>query len=214
MKLSIITLIGFIIAINSGETYAQLNQANPVSENGGTRATNPELPEMDLKREKVLKIATEEEKGFLHYRDQMTGTLKETLKKREIKEEFSFNPIKSINGNIKFGGFYNNKVDLYFAPQMYIKPFDWIGIYAIRQKHVYIPIEEIKENIKPLAIETAGLVIIENVVNFFTLNDKLINGILNFALKNGFTFLMQSLEDENKKLPKWEYYYCSIGIRF
>lgn len=205
--------MGFIIAITHRETSAQSTQANSVSE-GGEVQPKSIIIEKDTKIAKELTILTEEEKGFIHYRDQMTSTLSETLKKREIKEEFNFNPIKSINGNIKFGGVYDNKVDLYFAPQMYIKPFDWIGIYAIRHKHVYIPIEEIKDNIKPLAIETAGLVIIENVVNFFTLNDKMINGILNFALKNGFTFLMQSLEDENKKLPKWEYYYCSVGIRF
>lgn len=218
MRLSIIILTGFICTAVSNPAFTQMI---PEAVNQETRNTAVEELELntELVKESVLMTPTDEEMSFIMYRDRVTNTLKENLYRREIKEEFSFNPVKSLNGNLKFGGFYNGGVDLYFAPEMYIQPFDGVSIYAIRHSHVYIPLEEMQENIQPLLLETVFLAAIENAVNYFTLNDeilinKILNGILNFALKNSFTYITQAVKKEDPKIPTWEYYYCSIGIRF
>ena len=213
MKLSIIILTGFIFFY--GEACAQPRIPSNVSEEGNEIShTESNAQKKALLKNKALDTDNEKEKGFLDYRDQMTNTLSESLTKRERKEEFHFNPIKSLNGNIKFGGLYNNRVDLYVAPDMFIKPFEGVSIYAIRKRHVYIPLEKIKENIPSLLLETLSLAAIENAVNYFTITDKVLNGILNFALKNGFTFLSQTMKEKDKDIPSWEYYYFSIGVRF
>ncbi|HLT24447.1 MAG TPA: hypothetical protein VK004_04925 [Ignavibacteria bacterium] len=211
-------LTGFICTAVSNPAFTQMLPESVNSTNRENSISGSELNESIVK-ENVLMTPTDEEMSFIMYRDRVTTTLSDNLYRREIKEEFNFNPVKSLNGNLKFGGFYNGGIDLYFAPEMYIQPFDGVSIYAIRHSHVYIPLEEMQENIQPLLLETVFLAAIENAVNYFTLNDeilinKVLNGILNFALKNGFTFITQAVKKEDPKIPTWEYYYCSIGIRF
>ena len=98
---------------------------------------------------------------------------------------------------------------------MYIQPFD--GYNDIRNTGGSILSflwRKMQENIQPILLETVCLAAIENAVNYFTVGDKVLNGILNFALKNGFTFLSQATKDKKKRLPTWESYYFSIGVRF
>jgi hypothetical protein len=204
------------MAVLYSNSHSQVRNTPSISEEGNesSPATRTKTQHKEILNEKVLDINGEKERGFLQFRDQMTGTLRETLTKDARKEEFVFNPVKSLNGNIKFGGFYNGGIDLFVAPDMYIKPFDGIAIYAIRRKHTFIPLEKMQENIQPILLETVCLAAIENAVNYFTVGDKVLNGILNFALKNGFTYLAQATKDQKRKLPTWESYYFSIGVRF
>jgi hypothetical protein len=214
MKLPVIILMIFM---SSAIPYISLAQMIPESVNSTTRETSIIIESelnTDLIKENVLKTPTNEELSFILYRDRVTNTLRDNLYQKKTKEEFSFNPVSSLNGNLKFGGFWDGGVDLYFAPEVYIQPFDGVSIYAVRHSHVYIPLEQMQDNIKPLVIETICLAAIENAVNFLTFEDKVLNGILNFALKNGFTYLTQSARKEEQLLPTWEYYYCSIGITF
>lgn len=212
-KRSIFILIGLLVFC--AEALPQIKQVSNVSEgNEEIPPAENNIQHKDLLKDKVLDVNNEKAKGFLRYREQMTSTLRETLNRQESRDEFKFNPIKSLNGNLKFGGFYNGGVDLFVAPDMYIKPFEGISIYAIRKKHVFIRLEKMQENIRPLLIETLCLAAIENAVNYLTVGNRVLNGILNFALKNGFTFISQATKDKNKKLPTWESYYFSIGVRF
>ena len=149
----------------------------------------------------------------------MEETLSANLYRSPQKREYRFDPIKSVNNNIKFGGFNNGKVDLYFAPMMNIKPFDGVRIFATRHRHLYIPIESIQENVSSLAIETAGIVILENLVDYITIDDNVLNGLLNFSLKNGLSFIINSIlyskdELKEKQIGSYDYYYFSTSIRF
>lgn len=215
MKRSIIILIG-LMAVICNTSYSQIRNTPSISAEGNesTPPAENSTQHKEILNEKVLDVGSEKEKSFLQFRDQMTGTLRETLTKEVKREEFHFNPVKSLNGNIKFGGFYNGGIDLFVAPDMYIQPFDGISIYAIRRKHTFIPLEKVQENIQPILLETVCLAAIENAVNYFTVGNKVLNGILNFALKNGFTFLSQTTKDKKKRLPTWESFYFSIGVRF
>lgn len=217
MKRSILILIGLAAVYTN--SYPQNRITSSISEGGNesTPAVKTVIQHkevLEVLKEKVLESGNEKERSFLEFRDQITGTLRENLTREVKKEEFHFNPVKSLNGNIKFGGFYNGGIDLFVAPDMYIKPFDGISIYAIRRKHTFILLEKVQENIQPILLETVCLAAIENAVNYFTVGDKVLNGILNFALKNGFTYLAQSTKDKKKRLPTWESYYFSIGVRF
>ena len=220
MKRSILILIG-LMAVLYSNSHSQIRNTPSISAEGNESSSpaendiqSKETLRKELLKEKVLDVDEENGESFLQFRDQITSTLRETLTKEVKKEEFVFNPVKSLNGNIKFGGFYNGGIDLFVAPDMYIKPFDGIAIYAIRRKHTFIPLEKVQENIQPILLETVCLAAIENAVNYFTVGDKVLNGILNFALKNGFTFLSQATKDKEKRLPTWESYYFSIGVRF
>ena len=207
-----IGLLGFLYV--NGHT--QMRNTSSVSE-GGTETTpsaEDNLLHKNVLKQKVLDVNGKNEQNFLQYRDRITSTLDETLTRQERKAEFQFNPIKSLNGNIKFGGFYNGGVDLFTAPDMYIKPFEGISIYAIRRKHIFVPLEKLQENLEPILIQTVCLAAIENAVNYFTTGNSVLNGLLNFALKNGFTYLSESTKNKKNRLPTWESYYFSIGIRF
>jgi hypothetical protein len=218
MKRSILILIG-LMAVICNTSYSQIRNTPSIFAEGNESVPPAEntIQEKEILYEKALDVSGEKESSFLQFRDQMTGTLRETLSKEVKREEFHFNPVKSLNGNIKFGGFYNGGIDLFVAPDMYIQPFNGISIYAIRRKHTFIPLEKVQENIQPILLETVCLAAIENAVNYFTVGDKVLNGILNFALKNGFTLLSQAMkdtEDKKNRLPTWESYYFSIGVRF
>lgn len=136
----------------------------------------------------------------------------------EIKENFRFDLIQSVNSNVKFGGFFNGSVNIQFSPSMNIKPFSFLSIYANHQKNLFIPMESLQENALPLAVETTGMVVIENVVKFFAPPDKIIRGLTEFTLKNCISFMIYSLftdsQSNNGGVYKYDFYYVSAGITF
>ena len=135
-----------------------------------------------------------------------------------IKESYRFDLIQSVNSNVKFGGFYNGSVNIQFSPVMYIKPFSFLSIFASRQKNLFIPMADLQENMLPLAVETSGMIVIENLVKVFAPPDKTVRGIAEFALKNCISFLMYSIfnadEKNNSGVSAYNFYYFSAGITF
>jgi hypothetical protein len=137
----------------------------------------------------------------------------------EIKETYKFDLMQSVNSNVKFGGFYNGSVNIQFSPAMYIKPFSFLSIYANHQKNLFIPMESITDNAVPLAVETTGMVLIENIVRMFAPPDKVVRGVTEFALKNCVSFLIYSIfnssqASQNSGVYKFDFYYFSAGITF
>lgn len=137
----------------------------------------------------------------------------------QIKETYRFDLIQSVNSNVKFGGFYNGSVNIQFSPAMYIKPFSFLSIYANHQKNLFIPMESITGNAVPLAVETTGMVLIENIVKMFAPPDKVIRGVTEFALKNCISLLVYSIFNssqvsQNSGVYKYDFYYLSAGITF
>lgn len=137
----------------------------------------------------------------------------------EVKENYNFDLIQSVNSNVKFGGFYNGSVNIQFSPAMYIKPFSFLSIYANHQKNLFIPMESIRENMISLAVETSGMVLIENVVKLLAPPNKIIRGLTEFTLKNCVSFLVYSIfnssqASQNSGVYKHDFYYISAGVTF
>ncbi|MBS1516445.1 MAG: hypothetical protein JSS63_15545 [Bacteroidetes bacterium] len=136
----------------------------------------------------------------------------------DASQNLKFDLIQSVNSNVKFGGFYNGSVNIQISPSMYLKPVSFIGIYASHQKNIFIPIENIKENIPALAAETAGIVLVENSINILNIKNGIVKGIAEFALKNIASLLIHScFYSSNKKNPQisnFDFYFISAGITF
>jgi len=137
----------------------------------------------------------------------------------EVKETYKFDLIQSVNSNVKFGGFYNGSVNIQFSPAMYIKPFSFLSIYANHQKNLFIPMESITDNAVPIAVETTGMVLIENIVKMFAPPDKVVRGLTEFTLKNCVSFLIYSIFNSSQAskssgVYKHDFYYFSAGITF
>lgn len=136
-----------------------------------------------------------------------------------VKENFHFNLIESVNSNVKFGGFYNGSVNIQFSPAMYIKPFSFLSVYANHQKNLFIPMDRLTDNAYPLAIETSGLILIENALKFIAPSNKVVKGLTEFALKNCVSFLVSSIFSSSQNssqngIYKYDFYYISAGITF
>jgi len=129
-------------------------------------------------------------------------------------KSFNFNIISSFRKNIRFGGFWENYAIVNFTPDMFIQPFDFISLYASHNYSNYIPMTSIKENIKPLAIEGAVILAVDNTVKFLFSFNKIVQSIVNFTAKNILIGMIRnSMVYENKPL-EYKYYYYSVSIRF
>jgi len=134
-----------------------------------------------------------------------------------IKEDLKFNLIEPVNDNIKFGGFYNGSINIQFSPSMYIKPFSFLSIYANRQENLFIPKENLKDYSASLAVETAGIVLIENFVNLFSPPDNTVRSISKFVLKNCINLLAAKIfngSSDNNSVYKYNFYFVSAGVIF
>ncbi|MBS1493767.1 MAG: hypothetical protein JST55_09655 [Bacteroidetes bacterium] len=136
----------------------------------------------------------------------------------ELKESYRFDLIQSVNSNVKFGGFYNGSVNIQFSPAMFIKPFEFLSIYANHQKNLFIPMANLRDNAVSLAVETSGMVLIENAVKIFAPPNKVVRGLTEFTLKNCLSFLIYSIfnssQTNNTGVYKYDFYYISAGITF
>jgi hypothetical protein len=142
---------------------------------------------------------------------------------KKTKEESALNfsklsstLVSSFRNNIRFGGFWEKWAIINFSPSVFVSPFDFINIYANQQISYFIPVTEIKDQMKNLCIQGAAILAVDNAFRFFINSDELIPVITNFAVKNiVLTLVNKSL---NKKRSNEFYqhnsYYCSMSIRF
>jgi len=121
--------------------------------------------------------------------------------------------VSSFNNNFHFAGFWNKYAIINVTPQMYIKPFDFISIYANHSTSMYIPIAKVKEHFKSLAVEGAAVLAIDNSVKFLFSSKPLLQSVVNFIAKNiAISFIKKSFEGE--KITEFKYYYYAVSIRF
>jgi len=121
--------------------------------------------------------------------------------------------ISSFNNNFHFAGFWDKYAIINVTPQMYIKPFDFISIYANHSTSMYIPVAEVKEHFKSLAFEGTAILVIDNSVKFLLSSKPLLQSIINFFAKNlAINFIKKTFEENN--IPEFKYYYYAVNIRF
>lgn len=137
-------------------------------------------------------------------------------KSKVLKEERTFNIVSSFRQNIRFGGFWDRYAIVNFTPDMYIKPFDFLSVYAVHNSSYFIPVKAIKEHFRLLAIQSAAILVIDNSVKHLMPAGKMIRTITGFLLKNIVinTLLDDILSRGSDRIFEQGSYYCAVSIRF
>lgn len=99
---------------------------------------------------------------------------------------------------------------------MYIKPFDFISIYAVHNSSYFIPIKAVKEHFKLMAIQSAAILAIDNTIKYLLPSSKTIGSIAGFILKNIVinSLMKDILSNGSDKIFEQGNYYCAVSIRF
>ena len=137
-------------------------------------------------------------------------------KSKVLKEEQTFNIVSSFRRNIRFGGFWERYAIVNFTPDMFIKPFDFLSIYAVHNSSYFIPIKAVKEHFKLMAIQSAAILVIDNTVKHLLPASGMIKSVTGFILKNVVinTLLDDILKNGSERIFEQGSYYCSVSIRF
>jgi len=137
-------------------------------------------------------------------------------KSKTVKEENTFNIVSSFRQNIRFGGFWDRYAIVNFTPDMYIKPFDFLSIYAVHNSSYFIPIKAMKEHFKLMAVQSAAILAIDNTIKHLLPASKMIKAIAGFVLKNVVinSLLGKIISKGSDKIIEQGSYYCSMSIRF
>jgi len=143
---------------------------------------------------------------------QYTSSLLYNKNKQEVFH--SPNIISSFRSNINFGGMWSGYAIINFTPQMNIKPFDFISIYANHSSSMFIPLSGLKSYIKSLAIKGAAVLAIENSVRFLLHSNQLVQSVIGFTLKNVAIGLLEKSLNKPGETIEFKNYYWSVNIRF
>jgi hypothetical protein len=124
--------------------------------------------------------------------------------------------LASFRNNIRFGGFWEQYAIINFSPSVFVSPFDFISVYGNHTTSYYIPRLEIKNSVKPLILEGAAVLAVDNGIRFLLGTEGLVPAVVNFALKNiVFGFLKNNLKDNWGKETNWyNSYFYSVSVRF
>lgn len=137
-------------------------------------------------------------------------------KSRTMKEENTFNIVSSFRQNIRFGGFWDRYAIVNFTPDMFIKPFDFLSIYAVHNSSYFIPIKAVKEHFKLMAFQSAAILVIDNSIKHLLPAGKMIKAITGFLLKNIVinSLMGKIINSGSDRIFEQGSYYCSMSIRF
>lgn len=130
---------------------------------------------------------------------------------------YKFDIVSSFRSNIRYGGFWDKYAIINFTPEMYIKPFDFISVYAIRNMSFWVPIDGIKQNFRSMALRSAAILAADNSVKLFLRNEKVLGPVVGFLLKNFFLYLVNKTEkdsDSKNDLKNYDNHYYAVSIRF
>ena len=171
---------------------------------------NPSIIQID-DADKTLPVNRSEER-ILENPDLVLNKLR-TPPPQPFSFEFPKSLITSFNSNFHFAGFWGKYAVINVTPQMYIKPFEFISIYANHSTSMYIPVAEVKDHFKSLAIEGAAILAVDNSVKLLFSSHPLLQSLISFAAKN----LMISVIKKtfaDVKVHEFKYYYYAVSIRF
>lgn len=171
-----------------------------------TNVTKPSKEELLIKDFEEVNLYKIREKNEISFRQNFNS--------RQNIEQPTLNLVSSFQNNIKWGGYWNNIFVINLNPAMFIQPTDFINIYASHNTSVFIPIASLKENIKPLLIETAAIVAIENSIKYFFYHNHILQSIIGFAAKTLAINLIRKTQTVSNQLPDFRHYYCSVSIRY
>lgn len=164
---------------------------------------------ISLVKEADLKIKNEE---IILYRYSLSSVFPQDISKLENP----VNIVSSFRSNIRFGGFWDKYAIVNFTPQMQIKPFDFISIYAHHNISYFVPIRSIKEHLKSLVFQSAAVILVDNSIKLIMPSNSLIKSVVSFAVKNLVIFYVTKsiINKGNEPVLGYRYYYYSVSVRF
>lgn len=191
-----------------------IKKVEPVNETGVNNYNSKYLLQEELKQGKNISKGSETE--ILQIIELYRYSFDLMQANRKLKEESTFNIVSSFRQNIRFGGFWDRYAIVNFTPDMYIKPFDFISIYAVHNSSYFIPIKAVKEHFKLMAIQSTVILAIDNSVKFLLPLSKTLKSIAGFILKNVVinSFMKDIINKGSDKIFEQGNYYCAVSVRF
>ncbi len=179
--------------------------------------------EIDLQNntasEKLFIINSDKKTSREKSRSERIENIDLRFNKSKEKEEYSFDLMSSVGSNISFGGFWENYAVINFTPNVYVQPVSFISIYADHNVNCLIPVNEIKEYSKIIALQSLSILAVDNSIKLLFPSAQWVPQIISFAAKNLLiNFIIKpSIERSlNSVTPLLEYenYYYSVSITF
>jgi hypothetical protein len=189
-------IINHNFAQESGELQTTASESKPISKISLTKRS-------EVKRNNEITPILRERQPIEFFR-------------KNNKVESSFNIVSSFRSNIRFGGFWGKYAIVNFSPQVNVKPFDFMSVYANHNFSCFIPIKGIKEHFKMLCIQGVSILAVDNAVKFIFGSDNSIPALAGFALKTIIINSVMSKINKGKKNKIYDNvsYYYSISIKF
>lgn len=207
-KLVIIFFLLLIPALNS------VSQVTKLKGNVSFNEETPSIIKVNKEEKKSLLKSTEDNLTLKSEQEYRIYIQQQNVMQRSVPEDNSFNLVSSFRKNVRFGGIWGGYAVVNFTPNMLIQPVDFISIYASHNFRNFIPMKSIKENIKPLIIEGAAVLAIDNTLKFLLSSNKIIQAIVSFAAKNIIINMLNDPKQKKTKLGDYRSYYYSLSIRF
>ena len=191
IMLAVYCLQSFLL---SQDMFQETTETGTVINNNSTKFLLLE----DSKSKELKSENTEKIRSIELYR----YTIDLMQKSKTIKEESTFNIVSSFRQNIRFGGFWDRYAIVNFTPDMFIKPFDFLSIYAVHNSS--------------MAVQSATILAIDNTIKHLLPASKMIKAIAGFVLKNVVinSLLGKIISKGSDKIFEQGSYYCSMSIRF
>ena len=138
------------------------------------------------------------------------------MPKPVVQQKPSFNIVSSFRENIHFGGWWNKYAIINFTPNINIKPFGFISIYANQNLSCFVPIDGIKKHFEFLCVQGASILAIDNSFKLLFDQSRIVPAVIAFALKNiVMSVVMNTLNNNSpNRLYSYRSYFYSMNISF
>jgi len=192
---SVITLNDNNIPNNS------LNRSAAISQDQQTKLNNNSLGSKGIDEDMQMKII---------------NNFHDLMPKPVVQQKPSFNIVASFRENIHFGGWWNKYAIINFTPNINIKPFGFISIYANQNLSCFVPIDGIKQHFEFLCVQGASILSIDNGFKLLFDQSRIVPAVVAFALKNiVMSVVMNTLNNNSPdRLYSYRSYYYSMNITF
>jgi len=192
---SVITLNDNNIPNNS------LNRSAAINQDQQTKLNNNALGSKGIDEDMQMKII---------------NNFHDLMPKPVVQQKPSFNIVTSFRENIHFGGWWNKYAIINFTPNINIKPFGFISIYANQNLSCFVPIDGIKEHFEFLCVQGASILAIDNGFKLLFDQSRIVPAVISFALKNiVMSVVMNTLNNNSpNRLYSYRSYYYSMNISF
>ena len=210
IKFIFLMFITFRFIYSQGGIVLTDNNSPAGSMNHKTPVINPDM------QEKFNHDSPMEKSSYNDMQMKMINNFHDLLPKPVVQQKKTFNIVSSFRENIHFGGWWNRYAIINFTPNISLKPFSFISIYANQNLSCFVPIDGIKEHFEFLCVQGASILAIDNTFKLLFDRNRIVPSVIGFALKNVvMAVVMNTLNNHSpNRLYSFRSYYYSMNITF